>query len=108
MPGKIAGAYWTDVAKYLREPRQGGALHPAFFIVLALVFSAARRKIAVWEKSGADASSAILVFEGPYAAALATTLVIGDRAFIFSVAHRGATIADNRNRWCRCSAWRGR
>ncbi len=93
---KIAGAYWRDVAEYFRDPRQGGALHPAFFIVLALVFSAARRKIAVWEKSGSHASSAILVFERPYAAALATTLVFGDRAFIFSVAHHGATIADHR------------
>jgi small-conductance mechanosensitive channel len=74
--GKIASAYWTDVAKYFRNPRQGGALHPALFIVLALVFSAARRKIAVWEKSGSDASSAILVFERPYAAALAATLVL--------------------------------
>jgi potassium-dependent mechanosensitive channel len=73
---KVAGEYWTDVAKYIREPREGGALHPALFIVLALVFSAARRKIAVWEKSGSDASSAILVFERPYAAALGTTLVL--------------------------------
>jgi small-conductance mechanosensitive channel len=73
--GKIAGTYWTDVAKYFRNPRQGGVLLPALFIVLALVFSAARRRIAVWEKSGSDASSAILVFERPYAAALAATLV---------------------------------
>ena len=72
---KIAGEYWKDVAEYFREPRQGGALHPAIFIFLALVFSVARRKVAVWEKSGSDASSAILVFERPYAAALATTLV---------------------------------
>ena len=74
--GKIASAHWTDVAKYIRDPRQGGALHPAIFIALALVFSAARRKIAVWEKSGSEASSAIRVFERPYAAALATTLVL--------------------------------
>jgi small-conductance mechanosensitive channel len=83
--GKIAGAYWTDVDKYLRDPRQGGALHPAIFIFLALVFSAARRKIAVWEKSGADASSAILVFERPYAAALATTLVLVTAPLLFQL-----------------------
>ena len=76
MLGKIASAYGTDVANYLRDPRQGGALHPAIFIFLAVVFSAARRKIAVWEKSGSHASSAILVFERPYAAALGTTLVL--------------------------------
>lgn len=84
--GKIASAYWTDVAEYIREPRQGGALHPALFIVLALVFSVARRKIAVWEKSGADASSAILVFERPYAAALTTTLVFATARLFFQLA----------------------
>src|SRR4030095_9057240 len=83
--GKIASAYWTDVAKYLRDPRQGGALHPAFLIVLALVFSAARRKIAVWEKSASDASSAILVFERPYAAALAATLVLVTAPLFFQL-----------------------
>jgi hypothetical protein len=83
--GKIASAYWTDVAKYLSDPRQGGALHPAFFIILALMFSAARRKIAVWEKSGADASSAILVFERPYAAALTTTLVFATAPLFFQL-----------------------
>ena len=83
--GKIASAYRTDVAKYLRDPRQGGALHPAIFIFLALVFSAARRKIAVWEKSGSDASSAILVFERPYAAALATTLVFVTAPLFFQL-----------------------
>jgi len=83
--GKIASAYWTDVAKYLLDPRQGVTLHPAIFIFLALVFSAARRKIAVWEKSGSDASSAILVFERPYAAALATTLVFVTAPLFFQL-----------------------
>ena len=55
------------------------------FIVLALVFSAARRKIAVWEKSGADASSAILVFERPYAAALATALLLVTSPLVFQL-----------------------
>jgi small-conductance mechanosensitive channel len=83
--GQIASAYWTDVAEYIREPRQGGALHPALFIVLALVFAAARRKIAVWEKSGSGASSAILVFERPYAAALTTTLVFATAPLFFQL-----------------------
>ena len=83
--GKIASAYWTDVAEYLRDPRQGGSLHPAILIFLALVFSVARRKIAVWEKSGSDASSAILVFERPYAAALATTLVFVTAPLFFQL-----------------------
>ncbi len=58
---------------------------PLCFIVLALLFSAARRKIAVWEKSGSDASSAILVFERPYAAALATTLVLVTAPLFFQL-----------------------
>jgi hypothetical protein len=48
--GKVASTYWTAVAEYFREPRQAAppcrALH-----CLSLVFSVARRKIVVWEKS---------------------------------------------------------
>jgi len=78
-------AHWSAIVVYVREPREGGALHPALFIVLALVFSAARRKIAVWEKSGSDASSAILVFERPCAAALGTTLVLVTAPLFFQL-----------------------
>ena len=85
MCASVGSAHWSDIVKYLREPREGGALHPAIFIFLALVFFAARRKIAVWEKSGSDASSAILVFERPYAAALATTLVLVTAPFYFQL-----------------------
>jgi potassium efflux system protein len=77
----IAAADWSDIVTYVREPRDGGAVHGALFIILALVFAAARRKVDVWEKSGAAASSAISVFERPYAAALATTLVISTSPF---------------------------
>ena len=55
---------------------RAGLSIPLSSLSLPLVFSAARRKIDLWEKSGADASSAILVFERPYAAALAATLVL--------------------------------
>jgi potassium-dependent mechanosensitive channel len=82
---KVGSAHWSDIVKYFSNPREGGALHPAFFIVLVLVFSAARRKMAVWEKSGSDASSAILVFERPYAAALATTLVLVTAPLFFQL-----------------------
>ena len=78
----IAIGHWADIVNYVREPREGSALHAALLIVLVLVFSAARRKIDGWEKSGAAASSAISVFERPYAAALATTLVLVTSPFI--------------------------
>jgi len=84
LPGhvrSIVAADWSDIVAYLREPSDGGAVHGALFIILALVFAAARRKIDVFDKSGADASSVILVFERPYAAALAVTLVISTSPF---------------------------
>ena len=69
-------AQWSEIVNYLRESREGSGLHAALFIVLALLFFAARRKLAAWEKSGAATSSVISVFERPYAAALATTLML--------------------------------
>ena len=71
----LGAAHWTDIVKYVGEQREEGALPGALFIVLALVFSAARRKIAAGDKSGGAALSAILVFERPYSVALATVLI---------------------------------
>ena len=81
---KVGSAHWSDIVTYVREPRHGAIHHALLFIVLALVFSAARRKIAVWEKSGV-ASSAILVFERPYAAALATALLLVTSPLVFQL-----------------------
>ena len=39
----------------------------------------------MWDKSGADASSAILVFERPYAAALATALLLVTSPLVFQL-----------------------
>ena len=78
LPGHLrraGSAQWSEIVKYLREPHQGSALHAALFIVLAVVFSAARRKLAAWEMSGVAVSPAISVFKRPYAAALAMTLI---------------------------------
>jgi potassium efflux system protein len=79
----VGSAHWSVMVDYVGKPSEGGALLVALFIVLTLVFSAARRKLAVWEKSAADASSAILVFERPYAAALSTTLVLATAPVFF-------------------------
>ncbi|HEX5690883.1 MAG TPA: hypothetical protein VFX76_12810, partial [Roseiflexaceae bacterium] len=73
---RTASAHWSEIVKYVRDPRHGSALHAALFVVLALLFSAARRKLAVSDKFGAAASSPISVFDRPYAAALATTLIL--------------------------------
>ena len=82
---QIGRAHWSDIVRYFSNPHAGGALHPALFVGLALLFSAARRKIAVWEKSGSVTSSAISVFERSYAAALATTLVLVTAPLFFQL-----------------------
>jgi small-conductance mechanosensitive channel len=78
---KVGSANWAEIVKYVREPRDGSALHAALFVVLALVFSAARRKTAAWAKLGAAASPRLLVFDRPYAASLAITLVVATSPF---------------------------
>jgi small-conductance mechanosensitive channel len=72
---RVGSAHWSVIVNYVSKPSGSDALLVALFIVQTLVFYAARRKITVWEKSSTDASSAILVFERPYAAALSATLV---------------------------------
>jgi small-conductance mechanosensitive channel len=79
---RLGIAHWSEIVKYVREPGQGGPQYAALVILLALLFCAARRKIPAWEKSGAAASSAILIFERPYSAAWATISLIVTSPFI--------------------------
>ncbi|MGH7795063.1 MAG: mechanosensitive ion channel domain-containing protein [Candidatus Binatia bacterium] len=72
---KVATVYWTDFLTYLRDPRYGVPLHAGLFIVLALVFCAARRRIPRWTKDGAVEFRPITVFERPYAAAAVISLL---------------------------------
>jgi potassium efflux system protein len=78
---KVSAAYWSGIVEYVRDPHEGGPLHAAVFVALALLFTAARRKIGAWEKSGETASLALSVFELPYAAALAMALLIATSPF---------------------------
>src|SRR4030095_9571543 len=77
----VRDARWVDLANYARDPRHGFALHAMIFIVLSLVFAAARRKIEPWQKSGASTTSTLSVFARPFSAALATTLLIATSPF---------------------------
>ena len=78
---KVGSARWSDFFKYVREPREGSGLHAALFTVLAFLFATARRKIHGWKKSGVSVSSVLLVFERPFSAALAITLVFATSPF---------------------------
>jgi small-conductance mechanosensitive channel len=73
---KVGIANGAEIVKYIWEPRGGSGFHAAIFAVLALLFTAARRKIQTWDDSGGAASSAFLVFERPYAAALTIALLV--------------------------------
>jgi hypothetical protein len=56
-------------------------LHTGLCVLLALAFCAARRQVAQWQASGTAASSAVMVFDHPYAAALLVTLFIATSPF---------------------------
>ena len=53
---KVADGYWSEIVLYVRAPRQGGALHAAIFLLLALMFGAARRKLYACNKAGMPAA----------------------------------------------------
>ena len=78
---EVGLANWSDVVRYIRAPREGAAVYAAAFIVLALLFAAARRKLDGWHKSGAPVPPGLAVFERPYAAALATVAVYATLPF---------------------------
>jgi potassium-dependent mechanosensitive channel len=73
--GEVTHGRWSDLLKYIREPREGSGLHAALFLVLLVLFTGARRKILEWLKSGSSVSPAVLVFMRPVSAALASTLI---------------------------------
>ena len=73
---QVAAAYGADILHYVRDPAAGLPLYAGLFLILALAFGAARRQIQRWQVAGEAASSALRVFQRPYAAALAVTLLI--------------------------------
>jgi len=79
---RTASDHWSEIVKYVSEPRDGSGLGVGLFVVLVVLFVTARRKVAAADKSGAATSSAISVFERPYAAALAMTLIILTSPFV--------------------------
>src|SRR6266446_4257155 len=79
---QVAAAYWADILLYVRSPAEGLPLHAGLFLVLALAFGAARRQVQRWLAAGEAASSALRVFQHPYAAALLVTLILATSPFV--------------------------
>jgi X-X-X-Leu-X-X-Gly heptad repeat protein len=79
---KVGLAHRSDLVKYFSEPSKGVMQHVAFLLVLVLLFTTARRRISAWsEAAGTPIAPALAVFERPYAAALATVLVLATSPF---------------------------
>src|SRR5262245_22374751 len=77
----VSKSRWSDIAKYVRHPNEGIVLHGMLFVVVSLVFAAARRKVDAWQKSNSLISSALSVFERPYSAALVIILLFATSPF---------------------------
>ena len=78
---KVRSARWADYTRYVSEPHEGLAFHGALFLILALVFLAARQQIRRWKKSGLTVSPGLAVFERPFTAALALAMLFATSPF---------------------------
>ena len=78
---EIANDRWADISQYVRDPTRGMPFHVGLFVVLAALFSAARRRVRHWAKDGKDLPPAVMVFDWPYASALLLPMAIGGEYF---------------------------
>ena len=78
---EIAAACWEDIRQYVFHPSKGLPLHAGIFVALALILCAARRRLDQWIADGEGASSAAMVFERPYTAALIGAMLVGAGTF---------------------------
>ena len=72
---KIAASCWADLYRYLSEPSKGLLGQAGLFVLLLLILLAVRRQVRHWTGNGQETTSAMAVFERPYAAALIVTML---------------------------------
>jgi potassium efflux system protein len=72
--GRVGAAIRADFETYLGNFSKW-MFHAGLFVVLVLVFWAMRRQVRQWETASRTELSAAMVFEHPFAAALALTLI---------------------------------
>ena len=70
----IARGFRANIREYLTDPSRGLPGHGLLALVLAAAAIAARRRRRQWAASGIGVSSAVSVFDRPYAVALASVL----------------------------------
>jgi potassium efflux system protein len=78
---QIAVDRWTEIEQYVADPLKGMALLVGLFVVLALLWWAARRQVHRWQAAG-EGSPATGVFDHPYAAALIISLLIASSPYL--------------------------
>ena len=79
LPGrihKITASYREDVIRYFQNPDERISFDIWLFTVLMLLFLSARHQVRKRTKAGESMSSAVKVFDHPFAAALALTLIV--------------------------------
>ena len=72
---EAATGRWADIARYLHDPSEGMPLHVAILALFAIAMSAARRRVRQWATSPEGVSSALSVFEHPFAGAVVIALL---------------------------------
>jgi len=73
---KITAAYREDIVRYFQDPYERMPLHAVIFIFLMLLLLSARHQVRKWITAGESMLSAVRVFDHPFAAALALTLIV--------------------------------
>jgi small-conductance mechanosensitive channel len=67
---QMAHYCWADISQYVRNPSKGMPIHIGLFVVLLVLFNAARRIAGRWAMGGRELSPSAKVFDRPYASAL--------------------------------------
>src|SRR5262249_56880561 len=73
--GELFATRRNDVIRYVQDPSRGMPLHAAILVVLVIVFVVARRPARRPDAPEDGDATAATVFDRPYAAALAVTLI---------------------------------
>jgi hypothetical protein len=73
---RVAAAYEEGIIGYARDSSKRVLLFAGLFVLLALIFITAGRRVRRWAAAGQVESAALMVFAQPYAAALMSALIL--------------------------------
>jgi potassium efflux system protein len=82
---RVARGLWADISQYFSDSSKGLILHIGLFVIVALLFGAARWHVRRWRVTGESSLQAIAVFERPFSAALVVTLFAATSPYLPTV-----------------------